>query len=151
MEVFMVQEFYAVTTTSVYHVQARDDNSPYPSATKIALKGPSRISVGGKLNGGRVIAITKRLVSYTPESGSAGTLPRTIEHINVHCWRMQSSSIVALFKTKEEALRCFEHNNCDAPDLRWAKETAEVLKEIGDDHPAFEICRSPGHCLLGTP
>lgn len=128
----MIHEFFAVTETSVYHVKD-DDGSGKPSATKVALalKGKSKLSVGYILRGAKII-IYNFLDIESPEDGHGG----------------HTSPIVALLKDKEEALRCLESENLKSCGSRWMKQTREVLDEIGDNHPAFEINRTPGFSLI---
>ena len=128
----MIRKFFAVTMTSVYHVED-GGGSGHPSATKVALrlKGESKLSVGSVKKGARII-IGNCLDIESPEEGHGG----------------HTSSIVALFKDEKEALRCLESENLKPCDLRWMKQTREVLDEIGDNHPAFEVCHIPGFSLI---
>jgi hypothetical protein len=125
----MIRKFFAVTETSVYRVD--DGGSGRPSATKVALKGKSGLPVGYVLRGARII-IGNCLDIESPEEGHGG----------------HASSIVALFKDEKEALRCLESENLKPCDSRWMKQTREVLDEVGDNHPAFEVCHIPGFSLI---
>lgn len=141
-----LNEFYAVTMTSIYHVQG---NAGSVSAIKIALKGTSRVSVGFDLTKGHggMIAICDCLQAYIPEGGGMTSLERRIENVNTRYWGAHSSPIVALFKDKKAAEECLDEDGkeCDA---RWFESTKEVLAEIGDDHPFFYICRNPSMSLM---
>lgn len=142
----MLKEFFAVTRTSVYHVKAGG-----PTATKIAVRGPSDVAVGGQLHNGTMIAVCAILVAYVPEGGGLltpmSTFERRIENVNVRYLGGHSSPIVALFFTEEEALHCFQKENLRDCDSRFRDETRAVCDAIGDDHPDFYVCKFPGLCL----
>lgn len=142
----MLQEFFAVTGTSVYHVKAKGDDG-YPVAEKIVLRGGSDVLVGQRLENGTMVAVCNMLVAYIPEGGGITSLERRIEMVNTRWWGGHSSQIVALFLTKEEALACFEKASLFPSDPEWRTETLAVVEAIGDDHPAFYVCRYPGLCL----
>jgi hypothetical protein len=145
----MRNEFFAVTKTSVYHA-AHEERNVFPRVEKIALKGESVFPVGYMLSGGTMLAICKDLIMYVPEGGGLmnTTFERRIEYVNTYFWGDKTSSIIALFKTKEEAIRCFNKDNLIPCDPRWLKETREVLGEIGENHPRFEICHYPALALI---
>ena len=147
----MLNGFFVVTTTSVYQVRDKDKHG-YPSAEKIALKGESSFSVGHKLEGGTMIAICKNLVTYFPEKYSwispMTGYERRIENVNTGYWGDHTSSIVALFITREAALNCFANDDLQPCDSRWLEETKRVIDEIGDKHPAFEVCHWNNMALL---
>ena len=145
----MRNEFFAVTGTSVYHA-AHEEGKALPRVEKIALKGESVFPVGYVLDGGTMLAICKDLIMYVPEGGGLmnTTFERRIEYVNTRFWGDKTSSIIALFKTKEEALRCFDEKDTVPCDPRWLKETTEVLSEIGNNHPRFEICHYPALALI---
>ncbi len=153
----MIDTFYAVTQTSVYEVGTEPDGRAF--AKKIALSGSSNFPVGRKLKGADMIAICKNLVAFTPErygmTSPLTAVERRIEMVNTRWWGEQTSLIAALFKDKADALLCFRKADRVACDLRWAPFTKEVLAAIGDNHPCFSICRSPGlalfPCEVGAP
>jgi len=125
----MIRELFVVTETSVYHVKDGGENG-HPSAIKVTLKRKSKLPIGYVLRGAAII-IGNCLYVESAEDGHGG----------------HSSSIVALFKNEEEAFRCLENDGLKPHDPRWTKQTREVLDEIGDDHPAFKVCRLPGFSL----
>jgi hypothetical protein len=139
-----IQEFFAVTLTSVYEVSTK---GPYGGALakKIALHGESTCEIGGTLNNGYMIAICDRLIAYVPEGGGKDitSFKRKIEKVNTRWWGGGTSMIVALFETKEEALVCHGSSDLTACDPRWATQTLQVIEKIGENHPAFEVCRWP--------
>ena len=142
----MLREFFAVTRTSIYHVKAGG-----PTATKIAVRGPSDVALGGMLHGGTMIAICAMLVAYIPEGSGViapvSTFERRIEKVSSRYFGGHSSPIVALFFTKEEALACFREENLQDCDARFEDETRAVCDAIGEDHPDFYVCKSEGICL----
>jgi len=146
----LLNEFYAVTKTSVYHVKA---HSPWvASATKIALRGESQVAVGQDIAEGGMIAIGKGLQAYIPEKyGMSHPLTgfeRNPLNINTRYWGWSSSWIVALFKEKEEAMSCFNDTGQQKCDPRWIDSTKQVIKEIGDGHPSFFVFKGNEHDLL---
>ena len=150
----MVNEFYVVTLTSLYHVIARGEDSPAPVAEKIALKGESGLPVGHRLKGGTMIAICKFLMPYIPEGcgwlSPNTTFERHVEEMNTFYWGQRTSPIVALFMDKHTALDCLAQDRLVACDPRWLEQTAEVIAAIGDDHPAFEVCHYPDLALMAA-
>ncbi len=150
----MIHQFYVVTMTSVYHVRDginKKGNCCGPEAEKIALKGESKVPVGHRLKGGRMVAICDRLIMYIPEGGGMTSFQRKIEMVNTNYWGGCTSSIVSLFLVtrgeRKRARECFRHDDIEPCDPRWLKDTQEVLDKIGDSHPVFEICRHHGLCL----
>ena len=147
----MLRKFYAVTGTSVYFVKDRmSKTDAVPMARKIALKSDSDIGVGQVLRHGTLLAITERLQMYIPEGGGITSFQRKIEKVNTRYWGGHSSDIVALFTSKEEAMKCFESDDLVPRDPRWKAETEDVLSKIGDDHPTFYVCKYPGLSLLAS-
>ncbi len=150
MEDKVLQEFFAVTMTSVYHVSATKDERSQPIVEKIALRGESAIGIGNRLTGGSVVGITRLgillyLEDYSPYSDHK-RLQRP-EEVNTTYWGGMTSSIVALFLDKDEALACFSEladciclTKCDP---QWQKQTEAVLVAIGNEHPVFVISADP--------
>lgn len=128
----MIREFYAVTATSIYH--AVSDDHGRAVATKIAVKGHSRIPVGAILERGTMIAIRENLVAYDP-----GMTSRPIELVNTKDWGGHSSAIVALFLDVRSAARCFQYPDPQPYDKRWLRETKVVIAAIGENNPAFYV------------
>jgi hypothetical protein len=141
--------FFAVTATSVYEVKS-DDGKGFPIAKKIALRGESRVSIGKFFRGRKMIGICKNLIFYNPERYSFSDrkfiFERKVENLSE--WKGNTSFITALFKTKKEAMACFENTDLKPCDPRWVKQTMEVINAIGEDHLAFEVCR---HERLALP
>jgi hypothetical protein len=112
---------------------------------KIAIRGESRLPVGHDLAEGGMIAIRQWLQGFIPEKYGFGHpmtgLERHIEQVNTRYWRGNSSYIVALFRTDEEARVCFGCDDLHPCDPRWAESTRQVLEDIGDEHPSFYISR----------
>lgn len=139
----MLEEFFAVTRTSVYHVKAKADDG-YPSAIKIALLGHSKFLVGHKLmHSNRMILVGKRLICYIPEAhGMTSPLTgfeRDFSRVNSQWWGDATSSVVAFFTEEAEAMRCLNEPELKPCDSRWIEQTRQVLDAIGDDHPAFFV------------
>jgi hypothetical protein len=145
-----INEFYAVTLTSVYHVRALGNYRA--SAVKIALKGNSQVQVGHDIAEGGMIAICRDLQGYVPEkygfSHPMTGFERRLELVNGQWWRGGTSPIVALFKTEEEATACLNSKNLRPRDPRWIDSTRRVMEEIGDAHPSFYVCHYRGMELL---
>ncbi len=144
----MVHEFFVVTInfrhgSSVYHASDKDKDGG-PSVTKVALKGGSKWAVGRRFGGGMIAICKTGLVSYVPER-SSHDFPahpgheRRIEHVHHEHRTGNTSDVVALFKTEEEARHCLRHHDLQPCDKRWFEKTKEVLREIGVNHPVFYI------------
>ena len=146
----MLHQFYAVTMTSVYFVKDKSRNDPGPFAKKIALKCESSIPIGEKIPDGTMIAITKQLQAYVPEGGGMTSFQRKIEMVNTRWWGGHSSYIIALFTTKKKAMNCFAQEELEPCDPRWIEETKKVIKKIGEDHPAFEVCKWHDLALIAS-
>ena len=136
-----LEEFFAVTKTSVYRVSSQKDEKGFPVVEKIALRGESAVPVGGRLHNGHLVGIMKTEINlyyedYSPFSGRREQ-PQRPEEVNIHYWGGHTSPIVALFLNKEEAMSCFNSENQKNCDPRWRKQTEETLGAIGDNHPVF--------------
>ena len=135
----LLKEFYAVTATSVYHVEY-DERKVQARATKIVLKGESRVKFR-KVLSGPMLAIIKWLQFYIPEGGGYSSYERRVEKVNVRYWLGNTSNIVALFFNEEEARSCLLNNkNLLSCDPRWLDSTKKVIETIGHEHPVFEVC-----------
>jgi hypothetical protein len=138
-----IQKFFAVTvSTSIYEVTAL---GPYrASCVKIAQMKKDQIPLDTDLCRGGMVAICDCLFGYIPEghgpASSCTSFERRIEHVNTLWWKGNSSQIVALFATKEEAQNCLTSDNLRPCDERFLGSTKKVLNEIGDDHPSFYVC-----------
>ena len=147
----MVRRFYAVTTTSIYCVDAGTvKTGGRPVATKIALRGESELKIGAALEGGTMLAITTCLQMYIPEGGGITSFKREIEGVNTRYWFGHSSDIVALFSNEKAARECFSKSDLVTCDPRWLNSTREVLDRIGDKHPNFYVCKWGNLNLLQT-
>jgi len=143
-------EFFAVTInsyygSSVYRVKDIDKDGR-ASVTKIALRGRSRHPIGHRLRGEMVAICRGGLILYVPERASHDfpTHPgheRRIEHVHHEHRIGNTSDIVALFKTEEEARQCLKHHDLERCDKRWFEKTKEVICEIGDRHPVFYVAK----------
>ena len=137
----MLSEFYAVTKTSVYHVNSRNEEENAPYLEKIAIRGESEIAVGEKLQYGYMVALTGiGIILYVPEGGGITSHQRRIEEVNNRWWGPNTSPVVALFLNKEDALRCNKQPGLIRCDPRWIDSTLEVVHAIGAEHPVFEVC-----------
>ena len=145
-----IRQFYAVTMTSVYHVQAI--SRFVASAVKIALHGSSEIPVRVDLCRGGMIAICGHLQAYVPLSGDVTdktcSYERRLESVTPLYWRTSTSEIVGLFRSLEEALACFQASMLQPCDPRWLDITRQVLVDIGDEHPSFYVSHHPKLGLL---
>jgi len=132
----MLQEFYAVTSTSVYHIEY-DKEHNQAKATKIQLKGESNLDVGQVLDG-PMLSVCKWLQFCTPEGGGITSPQGGVKER----YRLGGTSrIVGLFLEKKDALDCSNnHRDLASCDQRWLDTTKEVISAIGHDHPVFEVC-----------
>ncbi|HWP61232.1 MAG TPA: hypothetical protein VN495_01380 [Candidatus Paceibacterota bacterium] len=137
----MIEEFFAVTRTSVYHARHVDDWRA--NVIKIALRGSSEIPLYADICEGGMIAVGRNLQAFIPERFGRTHImtayERCLEKVNTSYWGLHSSLIIGLFKTKEEALACFEVGDGTECDTRWIDSTRAVVAEIGDDHPSIYV------------
>ena len=143
----MLQEFYVVTATSVYHVEY-DKKLNQAKATKIDLRGKSKVDVGQELTG-PMVSVCKWLQFYIPEGGGITSFQRKIEMVNTRYWLGGTSRIVGLFLEKQGALDCLnDHQDLTFCDQRWLDTTKKVICAIGHEHPVFEVCEWEGLRLV---
>lgn len=145
-----LQTFFAVTHTSLYRIDASGDYSA--KVVKIAMRKGSEIPVGEDIAEGGMVAICANLITYIPEKYGTGSpltgYERAVECVNTRFWKVQTSSIVALFLDESAARACLKAKKRNACDSRWLGSTKQVLEEIGDDHPSFYISHDMGLQLL---
>ncbi len=135
-----LKEFYAVTATSVYHVEYDKSKIIQALATKIALRGKSKVKLG-KVLSGPMLAIAKWLQFYIPEGGGLTSYERKVERVNTRYWLGNTSFVVALFFNEVEARDCLlVYDNLLPCDPRWLDSTKKVIEAIGREHPVFEVC-----------
>ena len=138
-----LKRFYVVTITSLYEVGAMGEDGR-PFARKIALKGESAIEVGATLSDS-MLAITPWLQFYDPEEKMM-----LFSNVAIRRWGMRTSDIVALFRTKKKAQKCFSASDKKPCDIRWREDTTEVVGMIAEDHPTIMVCRTTVMELLKT-
>lgn len=133
--------FFAVTksfsTQSIYRVAVKDNR---PVLDKIALVGESKALVGRVEQEADFLAITEHfgLVLCRWES-EPPPVPREwrLEDMTAARAVFETSAIAGLFLTEEGARACFRISDLGPWDLRWVKETNDVIAAIGEDHPVF--------------
>ena len=142
----LLKVFYAVTKSkSVYLVRIGSDKpeEEAPLLVKISKNGESKLSVGGTISNGTMIAVGKNLQMFVPEGSGwmspMSTLEREVSKVNTHFWGGHTSLIVALFLNEAEALDCSCESDLQPCDARWRKKTSSTLKTIGDNHPYCSI------------
>jgi hypothetical protein len=144
----MLTHFYAVTASesggSLYKVSRKfGAGTVSVEVEKLALRGQSGVPVGGKF-GGKLLAVCKWLVAYTPEAPI-----KKIDEVDPNCWDRFTNLIIALFLDENKARECFKEEeksiHCDPG---WDKETREVIDAIGYNHPQFCVGRRPDLRLL---
>lgn len=144
----MLTHFYAVTasesSSSLYKVSRKfEAGTVSVEVEKLALRGESAVPVGGRF-GGRLLAVCKWLVAYTPEAPI-----KKIDETDPKYWDRFTNLIVALFLNEGEAQKCFKNEKETIPcDPRWDKETREVIDAIGYNHPQFCVGRKSDLRLL---
>ena len=145
-----LKEFFAVTTTSVYHIQ--DNVGGYPEVKKIALKGESKIGLGATLKHGTMVSVGEQIIVFIPE-GHGWMSPMTsfeteLGKVNTQWWGGGTSRVVALFLKKADAMQCHDSSNLQPRDPRWRENTLKTLRAIGKDNPHFAITRTPNLQLM---
>jgi hypothetical protein len=152
----LFDQFFAVTRqphhrgVSLWKVGVEDD---LPFMEKLEYQGYADTYVESGERAPRDthtrIGIGKALVFYTPDPATdrldLGSFHLTFAgtHIGMH-----TSPVIALFAEEEVARICLAADNLEYCDPRWRSETCEVLDEIGDGHPCFEVSDHPEFSLL---
>lgn len=142
-----LHEFFAVTagpeSQSIYRVADKQSADRRLVVEKIALKGEGSAFVGTELKGGYRVGISRAgLHLYREDGAPFGEDPnrrQQLDDLNPVYWGGGTSSIVALFISKEAAEKCLEAENLQPCDERWHQETIGVLKAIGETHHTFII------------
>ncbi|MDO8537199.1 MAG: hypothetical protein Q7R94_03055 [bacterium] len=139
-----IESFFAVTLSgSLYLVTSEKDKTGTPIVAKIAMKNgvKSGMALGEKLQNGEFVGITRICITVY-YSDIKGSRPRP-EKVNLTLWGGNTSPVVGLFLSGEDARACLQEENLAVLDRRWAINTREVLSAIGDAHPVFVICKNP--------
>lgn len=140
--VMTIEEFFAVTQTSVYKIQAKGKDG-CPLVVKIALHGDSVIPVGHELKNTDMVSVGKNIIGYIPEKyGLTNPLTgseRNISKVNISFWGGQTSLVIALFENETDAMECFAESDLKPCDPRWIEQTQQVLEAIGDAHSVFFV------------
>lgn len=143
----MLHEFFAVTQTSVYRVSDEKGENNWPIVEKIALKGESKLPVGGRLRNGCLVGIMggklSGIILYDQDHPRPGSI-QPPEMVNTNFYGGGTSRLVALFLEKETAIECLDSENPQPLDPRWQRQTKEVLNAISNSHPVFIVSRSEG-------
>lgn len=148
----MITQFFVVTTTSVYRLEG--SRAYHSSATKIAIRGKSKLPVGTNLGGDAhyMIGIGWQLQSFAPEKYGwlhpMTGMQRDFEQVNTVYWGANSSAIVAMFENEAEAAQCLMSADLKPRDPRWIESTRRILGLIGDNHPSFFVSHSKDFGLL---
>ena len=134
-----LRHFFVVTITSLYEVEAKDDNG-FPFARKIDLRDDSNSSAPvSAILSGVMLAIAERLEFFTPNEEVFAS-PEMIFSGSLRERNSKTSQVVGLFWNEEQARECFSSNDLKLYDLRWLEETMSIINAIGDSHPT--ICCS---------
>lgn len=150
-----VELFYAVTTNSIFLVKDKDENG-YPYVEMIASDGNTKMTVGQRLiadNDSRKIVVIFYELSMTTIETYAYFIKTCNPELHEDRMRVKdlgghSGSIVALFRTENEAQQCYAEINLQPCDPRWLTETKQVLVDIGPNHPDFKIATEDYRLLL---
>jgi len=149
-----LEEFWAVTQTSVYHVSMKTREHDWPTVKKVACKGGSEVGVGGCLKHGHFVGISKigiilyeedfKWWSGRPRDESGCPRPQRLEEVNTRFWGGSTSPVSGLFFTEVDARGCLDGTLSEE---ETKQHTLRVLEVIGEYHPVFTIARSPGLAL----
>lgn len=133
-----LHEFFAVTVTSIYRVSDEKDSEGTPIVQKVRMRFQSIVGTGKRLMGGSLVGIRAvGLLLYS--DGKENTPHAKPEDIAPVLQGSKSSPLVGLFRTLAEAETCIREENTKVFDSRWQKQTADVLRAIGTNHPVFVV------------
>lgn len=138
-----MKKFYAVTTNNlVYKISIKKNGQPL--LEKIANhSGNSKYDAEEKFSDGNAVAIGRHIFLYRTRAGRGN-----FESIASRNWGGYTPIVVALFKTKKEAINCSCKPCLEEFDSRFAEETKKVLVEIGENHPVFHVITHHGMALV---
>lgn len=159
-EAEFLKKFYAVTLRSVYLARIGkendEDKDAVPALKKItASKDGLGYPAGNEISNGTMLAVRECLQLFVPEGSGwlspTSTVEREITRVNTRFHGGHTSPIVALFLMEREAMDCFDYSDLRARDPRWKRQTIEVLRTIGAEHPFCAISSSDSAWWLYPP
>jgi hypothetical protein len=136
MSFFKCQQFFAVTASSVYRVQAKRDEQGNVLVEKVAQAGDSSVAAGQRLSGGPLAVVTRRALHVTGPL-KTGPTPYLL-HLCDH-----TSQLVALFTDEQRALACLRAPDRQPWDARWLRHSVKTLRSFGRNHPHFRYYDGP--------
>ncbi len=139
----MLTKFFAVTYGTVYRVDLPAHHAF--TVTIVRIKGVSRHSLGEKLNGGNMLAIATKLITYTPRD-PADPNPTHIGFGN-EPWDF-TDELVALLEEEKTAFDCLDALTLDQlsrykHDPQLIESSRRVIAGI-EGNPVVYICREAG-------
>lgn len=141
-----------VTPTLLYRI--RMERPFLASAEIVAVRNDGKGNRGRWLRTvpkGCMLAVGTSLVSFCAQVTKTVyvTDPRRVPKKHI---RDQSAPIVALFRSFEEADRCFASDKLVPNDPRWRRQTGEVLDAIGERNLGLYVApRGDQHPLFRRP
>ena len=126
-----LNQFYAVSQTSLYVAISRDETEDAPVFMKLA-KTEGAISKAHV--GIRHVGWDKPFFQIR-----GTTVQMCCGWHDEHHERYGMMPVVGLFLDEAEARECLLVEDAQELDPRWRKQTLEVLHTIGDEHPNFYI------------
>ena len=135
-------QIFAVTTTSVYLVQAVGERS---IAVKLATRKSSKIAQNTEISEGGKIAIGKYIQAILPDTAG--------DKASSGIWSYRTSAIVALFLEEGAARSCLQEGSRNSYDTRWIASSRNALKVVASLRPAVLLFRDqlPQRAASGLP
>jgi hypothetical protein len=124
----VLKEFFAVTETSVYRVDAKPNAEGLLTIEKLALDGQSVIAKGARVSGGDEIEVAPDGLRFFHRGGGQRFFALA-----------KTSPLTALFLNEFLARRCHQAKDRKPLDPRWLAETGETLSAIGTAHPTVTL------------
>lgn len=62
-----------------------------------------------------------------------------LDYVDIDCWGGHTSRIIGLFLDFDQAKDCLQADNRLFWDIRWRRQTQEVIDAIGNNHPLFKV------------
>ena len=136
--------FFAVTLTSIYHVQALGPLMARAIKIRIRSGVTSGVQVGEDLcrSGTLMLSLGSRLHGFEPYHRIGGEIERRLDRTPLTNIGPPSSYVVGLFLERHEADACFDTGQAKPLDPRWMRSTRRVTAMIGMNHPSVAIQRS---------
>ncbi len=139
VEADLLHEFFAVTASeSLYQItDQRWGEKEWPTVERlVSIEGPEGTPKPFRLEDGTSVGITAERGIWLFDRVKGGPFEDIAFPL---FWGGHTNKVVALFLDESSASDCLLHRDLQQWDCRWREQTIQVLNEIGDRHPCFNV------------